>query len=85
MRAPKCIACGKALDEGFLLDKGYGSDVAGSWVAGAPVKSIWGGVKLWGRPRLDVHALRCRGCGLLHLYAPGSPPVGSFRNTGFER
>ena len=75
MAVPKCISCGKGLEGGFLLDHGHGTNYAGSWVPGAPEKSFWGGVKLRGKPRLGVYALRCTACGLVHLYAPGDPPV----------
>lgn len=75
MRPPKCLSCSKSLEEGYLQDQGHGASYAGAWIAGAPEKSFWGGVKTRGRPRLAVYALRCTSCGLLHLYAPGTPPV----------
>jgi hypothetical protein len=73
MPAPRCSSCGKALEEGFLHP--YGHAYTTSWVAGPAERSRWGGVKLRKRPRLKVLALRCTSCGLLHLYAPGTPPV----------
>jgi hypothetical protein len=73
MAAPRCLSCQKALEEGFLQQ--YGQSYTTSWVAGPQEKSKWGGVKLRKRPRLAVIALRCTSCGLLHLYAPGGPPV----------
>lgn len=44
-------------------------------IPGLPERSFLGSVKLRNRPRLGVYAQRWRGCGLLHLYAPGDPPV----------
>ena len=75
MAQPKCVSCGKALEEGFLQDKKDGASYPGAWIPGAPEKSFWGGVKIGGRPRLAIIALRCTACGLLHLYAPGAAPV----------
>lgn len=73
MRSAKCIACGKTLQDGFILDQGYGSASVAKWVEGAPEKSFWTGVRTKDRAQFDVHALRCTHCGLLHLYAPGDP------------
>ena len=75
MAVPRCSACGKSLEEGWLQDRGEGASYPASWVAGPPEKSVWGGVKTKGRPRLRVFALRCISCGLIQLYAPGAPPV----------
>jgi hypothetical protein len=75
MAVPKCSSCGKALEEGWLQDHGHGANYTTAWVAGAPEKSFVGGAKVRGRQRLRVFALRCPSCGLLHLYAPGAPPV----------
>lgn len=75
MPAPRCLSCGKSLEEGFLQDHGHGASYDAAWIPGAPVKSLLGGVKTRRRPRLAVYALRCTSCGLLHLYAPGTPPV----------
>ena len=75
MAAPKCSSCGKALEEGFLQDHGHAASYTTAWIGGRPEKSLLGGVKLRGRPRLRVLALRCTSCGLLHLFAPDVPPV----------
>ena len=70
MATTKCVSCGKRLEDGFLLDHRHGANYAGSWVGGPAEKTWWGGVRLRGRRRLDASALRCTGCGLVHLYAP---------------
>ena len=75
MAAPKCLSCGKALEEGFLQDHGDGANYSTAWIGGPPEKSFFAGLKVRGRPRLQVVALRCISCGLVQLYAPGGPPV----------
>ena len=72
MAVPRCTACGKALEDGFLHN--YGQSYTTTWVAG-PAEKRWGMIRLKGRPRLRVFALRCVSCGLIQLYAPGAPPV----------
>ena len=58
------------MKEGFLLDEGHGKSYAGSWIEGAPEKSIWTGVKKRGKTKYAVASYRCEKCGLLKLYAP---------------
>ncbi len=41
-----CPKCGGAMAEGFIKDVGYGTQAPSSWIEGAPVRSIWNGVKL---------------------------------------
>ena len=72
MAVPRCNACGKALEDGFLHS--HGQSYTTTWVGG-PVEKKWGMISLKGRPRLRVFALRCVSCGLIQLYAPGAPPV----------
>jgi hypothetical protein len=60
------------MEQGFLVDQGYGTVTVGDWVSGEPVKSIWTGLKLKGRTRLKVSTWRCRRCGFLESYAPGA-------------
>lgn len=69
-RAPSCAKCGGGMDEGFVMDEGYGSRHAAHWVEGAPVRSLWTGLKLKGRTRLPVRSWRCRRCHYLEQYAP---------------
>ena len=73
MAVPRCSSCGKSLEEGFLQVQGTAYTT--TWVGGPPEKSFLGMLKLKGRPRLRVFALRCVSCGLVQLYAPGAPPV----------
>lgn len=56
--------------EGFLLDNTYGSRAVIRWYDGAPVKSVWTGVKTRGRAHHAVVTYRCAQCGFLESYAP---------------
>ena len=68
-----CPKCSGAMAEGFVLDATHGAMTVSSWIAGAPEKSVWTGVKLSGRPRSQITTWRCRSCGFLEHYAPASP------------
>lgn len=64
-----CPKCGGAMAEGFVKDVGYGTQAPSSWIEGAPVRSIWTGVKLKGRAQYQIAAFRCNRCGFLEHYA----------------
>ena len=57
------------MDAGYTIDVGYGTKAVPKWVAGAPEKSIWTGLKLGGKDQLEVSTYRCRRCGYLESYA----------------
>jgi hypothetical protein len=59
---------------GYLLDGRHADRRhATEWVAGAPEKSFWMGLKIKGRQVLPVTVFRCERCGFLESYAaPGS-------------
>ena len=57
------------MDPGFIVDEGYGTRSVPKWTAGEPQKSIWTGLKLRGRDRLEVRTYRCHRCGYLENYA----------------
>ena len=71
-RTPECAKCGRPMEPGFVVDHGHGETHQGTWVEGAPVHSIWTGIKLRGKERLPVTAYRCPGCGYLEFYAPST-------------
>lgn len=73
MRPHSCPKCQGAMAEGFVTDKTYGAIGVGEWVEGAPVKSIWQGLKLRGKTKYNVQTWRCSRCGFLESYAPSSP------------
>lgn len=52
-----------------MVDEGYGTRSVPKWVEGEAKKSIWTGLKLRGRQRLEVSTYRCRRCGYLESYA----------------
>jgi hypothetical protein len=68
-RSLACPRCSGSMEPGYLVDEGYGTKAVPKWVAGDPQKSIWTGLKLRGRDRLDVSTYRCRRCGYLESYA----------------
>ena len=58
--------------EGFMLDHTYGANCQATWVDGAPEGTIWGGVKIRGRPQRAVTTYCCDACGYLESYAASS-------------
>lgn len=66
-----CPKCGGAMIAGYVVDHTHGGANVAQWVEGAPDKSFWVGLKLRGKPRLDIATWRCRRCGFLESYAPG--------------
>ncbi|MET3804772.1 ribosomal protein L37E [Nakamurella sp. UYEF19] len=66
-----CPSCGSAsaLEPGFFEDRGERSTGYLRWIAGPLERGIFGGAKVMGKQRVIVEAFRCRGCGLLSLYA----------------
>jgi hypothetical protein len=60
------------MEQGYLLDETYGKVRPGRWVEGAPEMSIWTGLKLRGKRKLDIATYRCRRCGYLESYADES-------------
>ena len=68
MRTLRCPKCEGSMGEGYMLSEKQGYRVVSSWVAGAPVKSIWTGLKLASKP-VPVQTFRCGRCGYLESYA----------------
>ncbi|WP_326525708.1 hypothetical protein [Sphingomonas sp.] len=66
-----CLRCGGRLEEGYVIDEGYGSRTPSTWIEGAPEKSFWAGLKTGDRRKLPIDTWRCTRCGLLEQYAPG--------------
>jgi len=57
---------------GYVIDRTYGSVAVGSWVEGEPQRSVWTGLKLSGKAKLDIATWRCGRCGFLEQYATGT-------------
>lgn len=69
--APACLRCKTTMDRGFILDAGNQNIPRVSrWVAGAPEKSFWSGLKLRERAVYSILTYRCSRCGYLESYAP---------------
>jgi hypothetical protein len=59
------------MEEGYVLDIGYGTVTTSSWVEGPPQKSRWSGLVTKGRRKLPVTVYRCSKCGFLESWATG--------------
>jgi ribosomal protein S27AE len=68
----QCPKCSSAMSEGFIIDHTQSGTTVGSWVEGQPARSVWTGLKLGGRPKMDMTAWRCGRCGFVELYASGA-------------
>ena len=68
-RSLSCPRCSGSMEQGYVLDEGYGNRTVGQWVAGEPERSIWTGLKFRGKTKLDVTTYRCKRCGYLESYA----------------
>jgi hypothetical protein len=66
---PKCTG---QMDDGFLVDNGYGRITGSQWASGPTERSFWtGSVNLKDRRKVSVRTFRRRECGFLESYAPG--------------
>ena len=68
-RSHACPKCQGSMVTGFLLQNAHGYHTTAQWVAGAPVRSLWTGLKLGKRPKLSVETWRCGRCGFLESFA----------------
>lgn len=71
MRSNTCPRCQGSMAVGFILDNTEGGYRVANWVEGAPVPSMWVGVKLGQRTKYEVQTWRCSRCGFLESYATG--------------
>ena len=72
-QSKQCPKCSASMAEGFVVDATHGAYGVSNWVEGAPLKSMWTGVKLSGKPRAEIATWRCNRCGFLEHYAPQEP------------
>ena len=75
MAQPSFPKCTERMEEGFILDvaaRGYGQ---ATWVQGPPESSFWTGLKLSGKTRRPLVAVRCLRCGYLETYARNALPA----------
>jgi predicted nucleic-acid-binding Zn-ribbon protein len=68
-RSLSCPRCGGSMEQGFIVDEGYGKKLVSAWIAGEPQKSFWAGLRVSARERVEVATYRCRQCGYLESYA----------------
>jgi hypothetical protein len=58
------------MSQGFMLNISQaGGRTVATWVEGAPQKSVWVGIKLGKRRKLEIQTWRCGRCGYLESYA----------------
>jgi len=64
-----CMKCGGRMEQGFVVDhQTHGARAVARWIAGAPRKSFWWGLKTSGGS-LPIGVFRCARCGYLESYA----------------
>jgi transposase-like protein len=68
-RSLTCPRCGSSMEQGFIVDEGYGKKSVSTWVAGEPQKGFWTGLRVRGKDRVEMSTYRCRQCGYLESYA----------------
>ena len=68
-RSLSCPRCSGSMEPGYIIDESYGKSGPEKWVEGTPEWSVWTGLKLRGKAKLEVSTYRCRSCGFLESYA----------------
>ena len=68
-RTLDCPRCGGGMEPGYVIDEGYGTRTVANWVAGEPERSMWTGLKMGGKDKVDITTYRCTRCGYLESYA----------------
>jgi hypothetical protein len=64
-----CPKCNRAMEIGFIADKGHGVVLQSSWTAGIPVqRSFLGGIKWRPQDSSPITTYKCSGCGFLESY-----------------
>jgi ribosomal protein S14 len=66
----RCAQCGGSMQGGFLRDLKEHRAESTYWIAGPIERSFFLGVKVRGKPKGEVQALRCDACGRVDLYVP---------------
>ena len=73
MPSKACPKCSGSMSQGFQVDQTHGGTAVPTWVEGPPQRSVWTGVRLTGKPRIEIETWRCGRCGFLEQYASGGP------------
>jgi len=66
----RCPQCGGSLKEGFVRDQHRNGADSAFWIEGPIERSFFLGVRLRGRRKGEIIALRCDSCNRLEFYAP---------------
>lgn len=66
----RCPQCGGSLKEGFVRDQREHRHDTAFWVEGPVERSFFFGVRLRGRRKAEIVALRCDACSRLEMFAP---------------
>jgi predicted nucleic-acid-binding Zn-ribbon protein len=65
----ECPKCRRSMQAGYVADASHGTVLVSSWYEGVPEKGLFGGLKLWGKPKTEITTYRCSSCGYLESYA----------------
>ena len=57
------------MESGYIVDEGYGTRTVAKWITGEPERSMWPGLKMGGKDKVDITTYRCTRCGYLESYA----------------
>ena len=57
------------MEQGFVPDATYGSNLVSCWYEGEPQKSFWTGTKIEKGQGVPMGAFRCSRCGYVEFYA----------------
>jgi len=66
----RCPQCGGSLKTGFVRDLANRRADSAFWIEGPIERSFFRGVRVRGRRKAEITALRCDSCSRLELYAP---------------
>jgi len=72
----RCPQCGGSLKAGFVRDQHEHRSDPAFWIEGPVERSffLFTGVRLRGRRKAEITALRCDSCSRLEFYAPTLAP-----------
>ena len=57
------------MESGYIVDEGYDTRTVAKWIKGEPERSMWPGLKMGGKDKVDITTYRCTRCGYLESYA----------------
>ncbi len=69
MQQMVCPKCKATMEEGFVVDFGYGATTQSKWMPGMTEASFWTGNKVDKSKLVPIKSFKCVGCGYLESYA----------------